>query len=102
MAVPEGPIKEACVCDTETGTEADVENEDVDVFRSVDETGVPGYESKGFTLSQILRRKRTVKKSVSKVVVDTAHRPQCEFSNLQALPVPFLIEIFCWPVLDFY
>ena len=77
---PEGPNEVGGVCETEAGTEADVEDEaeDVDVVGGVDEVGVSGYESEGFTLSEILRRKRQEKK-VSEAVVDTAHLPKCEF-----------------------
>ena len=69
------------MCVTEGGTEADVEgeDEDVDVVRGFDEVGVSGYESEGFTLSEILRRKRLAKKNVSEGVVDTAQYPECEF-----------------------
>ena len=43
---PEGPIVVGGVCETEAGTEADVEDEDedVDVVGGVDEDGVSGYE----------------------------------------------------------
>ena len=86
------------------GTEADVEDEDedVDVVGGFDEVGVSGYESEGFTLSEILRRKRLEKKNVSEGVVDTAHFPQCEFSNLQHLPLALLLEFLCWSVIEFY
>ena len=72
------------MCKTEAGAEADVEDEDedVDVVGGVDEVGVSVYESEGFTLSEILRRKR-LEKNMPEGVVDTAHLPQCEFSNLQ-------------------
>ena len=101
---PEGPIEVGGVCETEAGTEADVdddEDEDVDVVGGVDEVGVSGYESEGFTLSEILRRKRLEKK-VSEGVVDTAHLPQYEFSNLHQLPLALLLEFLCWPVNEFY
>ena len=64
---PEGPIAVGGVCETEAGTEAVVEDgdEDVDVNGGVDDVGVSGYESEGFTLSKILRRKRLAKKNVS-------------------------------------
>ena len=57
---PEGPIEVGGVCKTKAGTEADMgdEDEDVDVVGGVDEVGVSGYESEGFTLSEIFRRKR--------------------------------------------
>ena len=56
VAGPEGPIEVGGVCETEAGTEVDVEDEveDVDVG-GVDEVGVSQYESEGFTLSEILR-----------------------------------------------
>ena len=76
---PEGPIEVGGVCETKAGTEADVEDEDEDVVGGVDEVGISGYESEGFTLSEILRRKR-LEESVSEGVVDAAHLPQCEFS----------------------
>ena len=93
MGGAEVPIEVGGVCETEEGTEADVENdEDVDVVGGVDEIGVSGYESEGFTLSEILRRKRLEKK-VSEGVVDTAHLPQCEFSNIHQLPLAFATRI---------
>ena len=84
-----GPEGVGGVCETEAGTEADVEDEDedVDVVGGVDEVGVSGYESEGFTLSETLRRKSFAKKNVSQGVVDTAHLPQCDFLNLHHLPL---------------
>ena len=98
----EGSIEVGGVCETEAGTEADVEDkdEDVDVFGGVDEVGVSGYESEGFTLSEILHRKR-LEKRVSEGVVDIAHLPQCEFSNLRQIPLALLLEFLCWPVSEF-
>ena len=103
MGGPEGPIEVGGVCETEAGTEADVvdEDEDVDVIGGVDEVGVSGYESEGFTLSEILRRKRTEKK-VSEGVVETTRLPECEFSNLHQLPLALLVDFPCWPVNEFY
>ena len=91
------------MCETEAGIEIDVadEDEDVDVVGGVDEVGVSGYESEGFTLSEILRRKR-LEKNVSEGVLDTAHLPEGEFSNLHQLPLALLLEILCWPVIKFY
>ena len=91
---PEGPIEIGGVCDTEASTEADAEDEDedVDVVGGVDEVGLSGYESEGFTLSELLRRKR-LEKNVSEGVFDTAHFPQCEFSNLHRLPLALLFRI---------
>ena len=86
----ERPVEVGGVCETEAGTEGDVEDEDeeVDVVGGVDEVGLSGYESEGFTLSEILRRNR-LGKNVSERVIDTAHLPQCEFSNLHRLPLAF-------------
>ena len=100
---PEGPIEVGGGCETEAGTEPDVEDEheDVDVVGGLDEVGVSGYESEGFTLSEILRRKRLEKK-VSEGVVDTAHLPQCELANLHQLPLALLLEFLCWPVNEIY
>ena len=81
--------------------EAVVEDEYVDVVGGCDEVGVSGYDFDGFTLSEIFRRKRLAKKSVFSGVVDTAHLPYCEFSNLQYLPITSLLEIFRWPVIEF-
>ena len=85
------------------GTDAAVEDEDevFDVVGGVDEVGVSGYESEGFTLSDIRRRKRLEKK-VPEGVVDSAHLPQCEFSTLHQLPIALLFEFLCWPVNEFY
>ena len=90
----EGPIEVGGVCEMEAGTEADPEDkdEDVVVVGGVDEVGLPGYESEGFTLSEILRRKR-LDKNVSEGVMDTAHLPQCEFSNLHRLALALLFII---------
>ena len=101
---PEGPTEIGGACDTEAGTEEDVEDEDedVDVFGGVDEVGVSEYESEGFTLSEILRRKRPAKKNVSEGVLDTVHLPQYEFSILHHLSSALLLELFWWPVIAFY
>ena len=90
----EGPIEVSGVCETEAGTEVDAEDEDedVDVVGGVDEVGLPGYESEGFMLSEILRRMR-LGKNVSEGVIDAAHLPQSEFSNLHQLPLVSLIRI---------
>ena len=92
----EGPIEVVGVSETEAGTAVDAEDEDedVDVVGGVDEVGLSGCESEGFTLSEILRRKR-LEKSVSEGVMDTTHFPQCEFSNLHRLPIalPFRISL---------
>ena len=61
---PEGPNEVGGVCETEAGTEADVEDEDedVDVVGGVDEVGVSGYES----LDTSLRDSRSQKSCVTK------------------------------------
>ena len=90
----EGPIEVGGVCETEAGTEVDAEyeDEDVDVVGGVDEFGLSGYESEGFTLSEILRRKK-LGKNVSEGVIDATRLPQCEFSNLHRLPLALLFSI---------
>ena len=102
MGGPEGPIEVGGVCETEAGTEADVEDEDedVDVVGGVDEVRVSGYESEGLTLSEILRRKR-LEKRMSEGVVDTAHLLQCELSNLHQLSLALLLKFPCWPGNEF-
>ena len=101
---PDGPIGVGGVCETEAGKDADVEDEDedVDVVGGVDEVGVSGYESEGFTLSEILRRKRLANKNVSEGVVDNAFLAKCEISNLYHLSLAFLLDFLCWPVIEFY
>ena len=66
---PEVPIEVGGVCETEAGTEADVEDEDedVDVVGGVDDVGVSWYESDGLMLSEIIRRKRLAKKMWARV-----------------------------------
>ena len=51
VGFPEGLIEEGSVRETDAGTEANVEDEDVDVVGGVDEVGVSGYEPEGCTLS---------------------------------------------------
>ena len=98
---PERPNDVDSVCETESGAEADVEDEDADVdVDGVDEVGVSGYESEGFTLSDIFRRKRLEKK-VSQGVVYTAHLPQCQFSYLHQLPLALLLGFFAGHSLNF-
>ena len=99
----ERPVEVGGVCRTDAGTDADAEDEDedVDVVGGVHEGGLSGYESEGFTLSKILRRKR-LGENVSERVIDSAHLPQCEFSNLHRLPLAFALgNSFLWPVNEF-
>ena len=88
----ERPVEVGSVCRIEAGSDADAENadEDVDVVGGVDEGGLSGYKSDGFTLSEILRRKR-LGENVSERLIDTAHLPQCEFLNLHPLPLAFAL-----------
>ena len=88
------------MCETEAGTEADLEDKNVDVVGGIDDDGVSGYESEGFTLSDP-SSKETCQKIVSEGVVDTYHFPPSELSNLQQLPITFLLEFLCWPVTEF-
>ena len=85
------------VYETKSSTEADVEDEDVDVVGGVEEVTVSGYESEGFMLSVFFRKKMLSKRRVSKGIVDTSHLAQCEFSNHQQLPLTFLLDFLCWP-----
>ena len=91
---PEGLIEVGSVREAKAGTEADAEDDDddIDVVGGVDEVGLSGYESEGFTLSEILHRKR-LKTNVSEGIIDTAHLPQSEFSNLHRLPLALLIRM---------
>ena len=77
------PVEEGDVCETEAGTKVEVEDEDVDVVGGIADVGTFRYESEGFTLSEIFRRKRLSKKFVPKGVIETSHLPQCEFLFLQ-------------------
>ena len=84
----EGPIEVGG-----TGADAEDDDEDAGVVGGVDEVGISGYESEGFTFSETLRRKR-LKKNVSEGVIDAAHLPQCEFSNLHRLPLALPFRIY--------
>ena len=94
MGGPDSSDEVGGVCETKTGTEAKVEDEDedVDFVGSIDEIGVYGYESQGFTFSRTLRRKGLAKKNVSEGVVDTVYFPQCAFSSLEHLHLALLLE----------
>ena len=76
---PEQTVEKSDVCETKAGTEVDVEDEDVDVVGGVADVGVSRYESEGFTLSEILCRRRLSIRTVA----HASHLPQCKFSNLQ-------------------
>ena len=100
MKGPERAVEERDVSETEPGMEVDVEDEDGYINACVADVGVSGYECEGFTLSEILRRKRLSKRSASEGVADIFLLPQREFANLQNLPLCLLLENPCWPVID--
>ena len=92
MGDPERLFEEGDMCETEVGGVAGVEDEDVYVVDGVADLGVSGYESEGFTLTQIFRRKRLSNRTVPEGVVDTSHLLQ-NFSTLQHIQSTFQIEI---------
>ena len=47
------------------------------VHGGVDEVGVSGYESEGFTLSEVFKKKRLFKRRVFECVIDTSHFEKC-------------------------
>ena len=49
-------------------------------------------EHQGFTFSEIVQRKRLEGQTLYEAVIDTARHPQCEFSNLQQLPLTFNLD----------
>ena len=81
--------------DEDAMREADIEGEDVDVVYDAPALGISGFELQGFTFSEIVRRKRLEGHTLSQGVFDTARPLQSEFSNLQNLPLTFLLEILC-------
>ena len=78
-------------------TENDAEDKDVVFVGGVADVGVFRYESEGFTLSD----KKLSGKRMSEGVVDISHLPQCEFANLQHLPLTSQLENLCWLVIEF-
>ena len=80
--------------ETEASTEVDVGGGDVDVNGGVPHVGTSGYESEGSTLANSFSRKRLAREAVSEGVVHTSQFPQCEFSNLQFLPITFNLDFF--------
>ena len=89
------------VCETEAGTEADVEDKDVNIVAGFEDAGVSGYESEGFTLSETLLRKRLSQRRVSEGAVDPSQLPQCQLPKFRRLPLTFPLELLCWPVIEF-
>ena len=98
----DGPVEKDDACEKEAGTSADLEDQDLDVVGGIDEVRGSGYESDGLTISEIRRQKRVAKKSVPEGVIDISHLPQCGFLCFQHLSPTFLLEFFCWPVIEFY
>ena len=88
--------------DEDAGREADIEGEDVDVVCGAPALAISGFQLQGFIFSDIVRRKGLEGLNLSEGVPDTTRPPQCEFSNLQTIPVTFYLEFLCWPVLEFF
>ena len=59
----------------------------------VEDLAISGFESEGFTFSEIFHGKRLERQTLSEGVFDTARLPQCEFSNLQHLRLTFHIKV---------
>ena len=79
--------------DGKAGREVDIEDEDDNVVCGTPALAISGFESQGFIFSEIVRRKRLEGHTLSfDVFVDTARPPQCEFSNLQSLPLIFYLD----------
>ena len=87
--------------DEDAGREADIEGEDVDVVCGAPALAISGFGSQGFTFSEIVRLKGLEGQTLSEAVVDTARPPQCEFSNLQKIPLPVSSRISSRPVMEF-
>ena len=86
----------------DAGRETHIESEDVDVISGAPALAISGFELQGFIFSEIVRGKRLEGQTLSEGVFNTARTPQCEVSNLQRLPLTFLLEFLCWPVIEFY
>ena len=67
------------VRDEEVGTEADIENEDVDVVAGDPALANSRFESNGFSLSKIVGKKGLEEHTLSKDAVDTTRLLQCVF-----------------------
>ena len=66
----------------ETGEDAErethMEGEVVDVVCGAPALAISGFELQGFSFSEIFRRKRLERQTLSEGVIDTARIPQCE------------------------
>ena len=76
--------------DAETG--ADIECEGVDVVCGAPALAISAFKLQGFIISQVVHKKRLDGPTLSEGVFDTARPPQCEFSNLQPLPLTFYLD----------
>ena len=88
VGFPGQPIKDDDdVCEMEPCTKADIVQEDIDVVGSAPVWAVFGFESEVFSFSEIVRRKGLIGPTLTDGVVSTSQLAQCEFSNLQILPL---------------
>ena len=81
---------------------ADIKGEDADVTCNAPALAICGFELRRYIFSETVRWKKLERQTLSEIVDDTARPPQCEFSNLQYLPLTFLLDFICWPVINFY
>ena len=77
----------------DAGREADIEGGYVDVVYGAPALPISGFEYQGFTFSEIVSGKWLDGQTLSEGVIDTARPPQCEFSNLQKLPLTFYSDL---------
>ena len=87
--VPEHLVRDRGVSHEEAGTEADIEDDNVDFVGGPPALAISGFDSEEFVFSEIVRRKRLERQTLSEGVVDSASLPQPEFSKLQHLPLTF-------------
>ena len=80
--------------DEDAGRETHIEGEVVDVVCGALALAIFGFESPVFIFSETVRRKKLKGQTLSEGVVDTTRPPQCEFSNLQNLPLTFYRKFF--------
>ena len=63
-----------------------MEDDGADVVGGAPALAISGFESEGYTLSEIVRGKRIEIQILSEGVVDTTRSPQFEILNLRNLP----------------
>ena len=78
--------------DEDTGREADIKGEDVDVFCGAPALVISGFEFQDFIFPDIVRRRGQDGQTSSEGVVDTARPPHCQFSNLHSSLALVLLE----------